>query len=176
MIHHNSKIVTSLAGLLVLLAIATMAHALPLDNRSSSYATELSFAGNWIEKADTPAAGGYGEAIVGTEKTIYIARCYNINSNPSFWGYDSETDSWNSKNTSGLPKGAFRNGAALAWDSDDYIYALLGARYKSEDDNRSLFYRYSITNDSWARLADSAHAQGAGDAIAWSGYDDYIYP
>ncbi|KAF5436707.1 hypothetical protein C5S35_07850 [Candidatus Methanophagaceae archaeon] len=175
MAYHNPKIVTVLAGLLFLLATATMAPALPLDSSSSSYATEHSLAGNWIEKADTPASGGYGEALVGTEKTIYIARCYNVNCNPTFWGYDSETDSWYSMNTSGLPKGAFRNGAALAWDSDDYIYALLGARYKSEDGNRSHFYRYSITNDSWARLADSAHAQGAGDAITWSGYDDYIY-
>jgi len=27
-------------------------------------------------------------------------------------------------NTSDLPKGAFGNGVALAWDSDNYIYAL----------------------------------------------------
>jgi len=78
-------------------------------------------------------------------------------------------------NTLDLPTGAFRNGAALAWDSDDYIYALLGARYKAEEDNRSLFYRYSITNDSWERLADTLHGQGAGDAITWSDYDGYIY-
>ncbi len=135
MTYLNPKIVTVLAGLLFLLATATMAPALPLDNSSSSYATEHSFAGNWIEKADTPASGGYGEALVGTEKTIYIARCYNVNSNPTFWGYDSETDSWYSRDTSGLPKGAFRNGAALAWDSDDYyIYALCLVR----DTNRKM--------------------------------------
>ena len=155
-----------------------MAPALPLDSGSSGYAvTEASpsLAGEWIEKANTPAAGGYGEAMVGTGKKIYIARCYNINSDPAFWSYYSENDSWYSMDTSGLPKGAFRNGAALAWDNEDYIYALLGARYKAEDDNRSLFYRYSITNDSWERVADTPHAQGAGDAITWSGYDGYIY-
>jgi hypothetical protein len=47
----------------------------------------------WIEKADTPAAGGYGEAVVGTGKNIYIARCYNVNGNPAFWCYDPEDNS-----------------------------------------------------------------------------------
>jgi hypothetical protein len=131
--------------------------------------------GEWIKKADTPVAGGYGEAMIGTGKNIYVARCYNINDNPAFWRYDPENNSWDSMTTLELEKGAFRNGAALAWDNDDYIYALLGARYKAEDDERSLFYRYNITNESWERLADSSHAQGAGNAIAWSGYEGYIY-
>ena len=172
------KIINALISLLFLVAIAAMSSALPLDSGSSNCAvTEASpsLAGEWIEKANTPAAGGYGEAMVGTGKKIYIARCYNINSDPAFWSYYSGNDSWGLMNTSGLPTGAFRNGAALAWDNEDYIYALLGARYKAEDDNRSLFYRYSIANDSWGRVADTPHAQGAGDAITWSDYDGYIY-
>ena len=160
-----------LAGLLFLLATATMAPALPLDISSSSYATELSFAGNWIEKANTPKAGGYGEALVGTGNGIYIVRCYNVNNNPSFWRYDSVNDSWDSMNTSGLSKGAFRNGAALTWDSEDYIYALLGGSYS--DTNRTLFYRYNISNNHWEKLIDTPHTQGAGDAITW--YDHQIY-
>ena len=53
MVHHNSKIVTVLAGLLFLVATAAMATALPLDTGSSGYAvTEASpsLAGNWINK------------------------------------------------------------------------------------------------------------------------------
>jgi len=48
-------------------------------------------------------------------------------------------------NTSGLTTGAFRNGAALAWDYSDYIYSLMGARYS--DTNRRLLYRYSISKE-----------------------------
>ncbi|MCD6456119.1 MAG: hypothetical protein J7K81_04955, partial [Methanophagales archaeon] len=172
------KITTVLAGLLFLLATTAMAAALPLDSSSSGYAvTEAnpSLLGEWIKKAPTPKAGGYGEAMVGTGKEIYIARCYNINDNPAFWRYDPENNSWDSMDTFGLESGAFRNGAALAWDSYDYIYTLLGARYPPEDVNRCLFYRYCISNNSWEQLADTPHAQGAGDAIAWSGYDGYIY-
>lgn len=170
------KIVTALIGLLFLVVIVAMAAVLPLDSSSSRYAVaNQPLMGEWVEKADTPAAGGYGEAMIGTGKKIYIARCLYATSVPTFWHYNPKTDNWDSVSISGLPTGAFRNGAALAWDSDDYIYALLGARYKAEDDERSLFYRYSITNESWERRTDSPHAQGAGDAITWSGYDGYIY-
>ena len=173
------KIVTVLVSLLFFLVTAAMAPALPLDSGSSGYAvTEVnpSLLGEWVTKANTTQSGAWGEAVVGTGDYIYIAWCRNNTTTPDFWRYNPREDAWNySMNTLDLPTGAFRNGAALAWDSDDYIYALLGARYKAEDDNRSLFYRYSITNDSWVRLADTLHAQGAGDAITWSDYDGYIY-
>nr|QNO57967.1 hypothetical protein NNIPPFBB_00012 [Methanosarcinales archaeon ANME-1 ERB7] len=148
------------------------------DNRAGSDIVEAScsLAGDWIRKADTPAAGGYGEAVVGIGDHIYIARCMYASSTPYFWRYDPSTDNWNhSTNVSSLPIGAFRNGAALAWDHGDYIYALLGARYTVEDDERCLFYRYGIITEIWVQLADTPHAQGAGDAIAWSGYDNRIY-
>ena len=133
--------------------------------------TGIAQASEWIEKADTHKAGGYGEAVVGTGNNIYIVRCYNVNDNPSFWCYDLGNDSWNSMSTSGLEKGAFRNGAALAYGHSDYIYALLGGRYS--DSNRTLFYRYHFSNDSWEKLTDTPHTQGAGDAITW--YDNQIY-
>ena len=142
---------------LIFLAIATV--------------TGIAQASEWIEKADTHKAGGYGEAVVGTGNNIYIVRCYNVNDNPSFWRYDSVNNSWDSMNTSGLSKGAFRNGAALAYDHSDYIYALLGGSYS--DTNRTLFYRYNISNDSWEKLIDTPHTQGAGDAITW--YNNQIY-
>ncbi|HJH27663.1 MAG TPA: hypothetical protein C5S37_13085 [Methanophagales archaeon] len=171
------KIVTVLAGLLFLLVMVAMAAALPLDSGSSRYAVaNPPLMGEWERKANTSETGALGEAVVGTGDDIYIAWCRYYNTQPEFWRYEPSEDKWNySMSTSGLPTGAFRNGAALAWDNEDYIYALLGARYKAEDDNRSLFYRYSITNDSWGRLADTPHAQGAGDAITWSDYDGYIY-
>ena len=138
-----------------------------------TFTTEATTSSNWTKKADTPSAGGYGEAVVGTDDYIYIARCMYASSTPYFWRYNPTTNSWDSMNTSGLPTGAFRNGAALAWDHDDSVYALLGGRYS--DSNRSLFYRYDIMSNSWEQLTDTPHAQGAGDAITWSGYDNLIY-
>jgi len=178
MVHHNSKIVTVLAGLLFLVATAAMATALPLDTGSSGYAvTEASpsLAGNWIEKANTTKAGALGEAVVGTGDYIYIVWCRYSTKQPEFWRYDPIEDKWNySMNTSDLSTGAFRNGAALAWDGDKtYIYALSGGRY--EDLNCHSFFRYEISEDRWMQMNDTLHPQGAGDAIAWSDYDRYIY-
>jgi len=111
--------------------------------------------------------------VVRIGNSVYIARCHYASSNPQFWCYDPTADDWNSLGTSGLPTGAFRNGTALTGDESNYIYALFGARYS--DSNRCLFYRYDISDDSWERLADTPHAQGAGDAITWSGYDNHVY-
>ena len=160
--------------LFVVIAIATSS----ASSDVTIYAFDQNLTGSdkgneWVEKADTPNAGGYGEAVVGTGNKVYIARCYNINDNPAFWCYRSENESWDLMNTAGLEKGAFRNGAALAWNHNDYIYALFGGRYS--DTNRRLFYQYSISNDGWEQLIDTPHAQGAGDAITWSGYDNQIY-
>ena len=127
------KIVTVLAGLLFFLVIVAMAAALPLDSGSSRYAVaNPPLMGDWERKANTPETGALGEAVVGTGDDIYIAWCRYHNTQPEFWRYEPSEDKWNySMSTSGLPTGAFRNGAALAWDSDEYIYALLGARYKA---------------------------------------------
>ena len=168
-------------GILIGIALTLLFTGIALATPSASsdvviYAFDQKPAGSdegneWIEKADTPKAGGYGEAVVGTGNNIYIVRCYNINDNPAFWRYSLENDSWDSMNTSGLENGAFRNGATLAYDRNDYLYALLGGRYS--DTNRRLFYRYSLSIDSWEKLIDTPHTQGAGDAITW--YDNQIY-
>ena len=131
------------------------------------------FVAEWVRKANTPEPSGYGEAVVSIWNGIYIARCYSATSGPQFWYYDATTDEWNPLGTTELPTGAFRNGTALTGDESNYIYGLLGGRYSDSD--RRLFYRYSISANGWEQLEDTPHAQGAGDAIAWSGYDNYIY-
>jgi len=135
--------------------------------------TESIALGDWIEKKPTPEQGGYGEAVVGTGEAIYVAKCMYYSSTPRFWCYNPLTDNWDWMNTSGLPTGAFRNGACLAWDYGNYIYTLLGARY--EDSDRRLFYKYDISNDIWGKLPDTPHAQGAGDALTYCGYDGKLY-
>ena len=127
----------------------------------------------WVPKSDAPCSGGYGEAVIGTDDNIYIAKCMYATKQPSFWCYDPDSDSWTSISTSGLPSGAFRSGMAMTWDHGDYIYALFGGRYSDTD--RKLFYRYSISGDVWEQLTDTPQAQGAGDALTWSEHDSYIY-
>ena len=168
------KIVTAFIALLILVAIAAIPPVLPLDRGGGCVITEATpcLAGKWIEKNHTPEVGAVGEAVVGTGDYIFIVWCRYYSTTPEFWRYDPSTDNWNdSMNVSGLPIGAFRNGAALAWDHGDYIYALLGGRYK--DSNRTLFYRYCISNNTWLRLTDTPHAQCAGDAITWANSSIY---
>ena len=120
-----------------------------------------------------PGRGGYGEAAVGTGSFVYVVRCYSAASAVQFWRYDPSSDSWSSLSAAGLASGTFRNGTALAWDGGDCIYALAGARY--EDPDRRLFLRYRISTDTWEQLENTPGPQGAGDALAWSGWDNRLY-
>jgi hypothetical protein len=130
-------------------------------------------AGSWFLVSRSPDAGGYGEALVSADNMIYILRCRTATDAVRWWRYDPATDEWVSLSTSGIPAGLFRNGAALAWDGGDYIYALVGARYS--DPNRTTFLRYSISSDSWEYLENTPGPQGAGDALAWCGWDGRVY-
>jgi hypothetical protein len=131
-------------------------------------------ADDWLERAPTEKAGGYGEALTGTGSAIYCLRTKYSTSSIYFWRYEPGTgDSWSPLSTAGLDNGTFRNGTALAWDHDHQLYAVVGARYS--DANRRLFYRYDITSGQWTRLADTPGPQGAGDALAWCPYDLHLY-
>ncbi|MEA1944356.1 MAG: hypothetical protein U9N07_03325, partial [Euryarchaeota archaeon] len=156
-----------------LLFLAVTSSGLAIGDDTSGVTTYSVPEGNWVIKTDAPTAGGYGEAVVSTATNIYISRCLDVSSDPAFWRYDPDVENWEMMNTSCLPTGAFRNGAAMTWDYDDHTYALFGGRYN--DSNRTLFYRYSLSNDRWEQLADTPNGQGAGDAITWSGHDDRIY-
>ncbi len=132
--------------------------------------------GRWVYVSSTPTTGGYGEAVAYDGRYIYIIRCRTVNDIVHFWRFDPLTKTWTSLSTptvNGEDKGIFRTGTALAWDYGNYIYALVGARY--EDPDRRIFLRYSIEEDAWERLPDTPGAQGAGDAICWSGYDNKVY-
>ena len=135
--------------------------------------TEASSASlEWVKKTSTPAQGGYGQAVVGTGEFVYVIRCLYASSQVQFWKYNPSANSWGSLST-GLEAGTFRNGTALAWDGGNLIYALAGARY--EDTDRRLFLRYYISTNAWESLSNTPGPQGAGDALAWSGYDQKLY-
>jgi hypothetical protein len=74
-----------LIGLLFLVATAAMPSVLSLDSGSNGCAVieaSPSLMDEWIEKADTPAAGGYGEAVVGTGKNIVTTHVLEISRPP----------------------------------------------------------------------------------------------
>ena len=129
---------------------------------------------DWLERAPTEKAGGYGEALAGTGSAIYCLRTKYATSSIYFWRYEPAIgDGWTALSTAGLENGTFRNGTALEWDGNHHLYAVAGARYS--DDDRRFFYGYDIDTGQWTRLADTPGPQGAGDALAWSPYDFRLY-
>ncbi len=129
--------------------------------------------GTWFDMANAPNVGAYGEALIGTGDHIYVIRCATATSTPYHWRYNPSSDTWSTMSISGLSNGVFRNGSAMAWDQADDIFVLAGARYS--DNSRQEYYSYSISGDSWTTETDTPFDQGAGDAMVWSPYDNYVY-
>ncbi len=127
---------------------------------------------SWVGRTNTTFTGGYGECVSGDGKYIYILQEKTATSTPNFVRYNPVNNSWNSLSVP--PSVSFKNGVAMAYDYNGNFYVLTGSSY-SDGANRVEFYRYNISTDTWIRLADSPHVQGAGDAIVYSGYDNRIY-
>jgi len=172
--------IAMLVALFFLIAFLAMPTVLTSksDNRAGSDITEAKscLAGDWTPKNHTETQGGFGEAVVGTGNNIYVIRSHSTGS--SYFGeYDPSNDCWTTLkkwgdlSDSDLPRP--KSGTALAWDSNTYIYVMFGGAQR--DNNRKYFYRYNITDNSWAPLTDTPYPQGAGNAITWSGYDNKIY-
>ncbi len=129
--------------------------------------------GGWVERASTPAAGGFGEAVAGTGSNVYVIRDATATSAPALWRFEPTANAWTTLGTAGLPAGAFRNGATLTWDGANALYALAGARYS--DANRRAFYGYDVAANAWSTLPDAPAPEGAGDAASWSDRDQRLY-
>lgn len=138
-----------------------------------SMATTAEFP-SWVSAADTaPVSGGYGQAIIGVGENIFLLKCLHVSSVPEMYWYSITSGTWYPMSTPALPTGSFRSGTALAWDGADSIYALAGARY--QDASRTVFLQYQVEESTWNTLPDTPSAQGAGNALAWSGYDSSLY-
>ena len=154
------------------------------DSRRWFY--RYSISGNsWEALANTTADQGEGNAItwVSTENCVYAT--IGGEQRPTyFMRYDPSTDSWNS--TPANPPAGMGDGASLVWTGDDYLYVLRGEFLETE----ALydFWRYSLTDNSWAAMADipalphSGGSGGVGDggSLLYVGHwlpnqSDYIY-
>jgi len=127
----------------------------------------------WIEESNTTFPGGYGECVASDGAYLYILRQYNAIHDPYFWRYDPSTGTWVNL-SSNLPNIDFKNGLSIAYDYSGNFYVLAGSAY-ADGASRVYFYKYNISTDTWSRLADTPHVQGAGDAIVYSGYDGMVY-
>ncbi len=126
-------------------------------------------ASEWELVSSSPKAGGYGQAVLGTNDLIYILRAYSTGAY-QFWLFSPATGSWTDLTP---PPVRPKNGTAMATDGGEYIYVLLGAAYS--DTNRTFFYRYHIPTDQWESLNNTPFPQGAGNASTWSGFDQKFY-
>jgi len=124
----------------------------------------------WERLEPAPWAGGHGEAIVGAGELVCLAHQLYANDIPEFACYDTQQERWIVHFE--VPGLNLRNGTALAWDGH-FIYILIGAREGDED--RKGFYRLNLGTQQLEQLEPTPHAQGAGDAIVYSGYDGKIY-
>lgn len=149
-----------------------LAFVVMLIGSCASMAT-IEEAPSWVSAEEAPVSGGYGEAVVGDGQNIFLVKCLYASSSPAMYRYLPASGTWHTEHTASLPMGSFRNGTALAADGAGSIYALAGARYK--DAFRTTFLRYRLEGAEWDTLPDSPFAQGAGDALAWSGYDSSLY-
>ncbi|MFC1617786.1 hypothetical protein ACFL2B_00730 [Patescibacteria group bacterium] len=131
--------------------------------------------GEWVLLNDA-IEGAYGQAVVSTSERMYLFSCYSAGSRTFVYEYDQHDDTWDILSLSGdYPHyGMFRNGTAVDWDRGDYFYILCGARYYEDPDRRE-FWRLQISTGRLEKVADSPHAQGAGDAISWCGRDNFFY-
>lgn len=155
--HPRKLQVSATVGLVLLLILFSFSSANP----------------SWQRQSRAPKSGGWGQSIVSSGNNIYLVRCMYANSEPKFWKYDCRSGEWVPAPTEGLPQGAFRNGTSLTQDRHGSIYALLGARYS--DSYRRLFYKFEVQSNSWKKLPQTPHAQGAGNSLTYSGYDNRVY-
>jgi hypothetical protein len=122
--------------------------------------------GVWEDLASTPAPIGPGGALAFVDDVdgpfVYALRGGRIGAegtsgNDEFWRYSVADDSW--ENLAPAPN--FLNpGGALAFDGDDWIYAMRG---RSTD-----FWRYSISGGNWEILEDTPGQVRLGGALAFA--------
>jgi len=156
--------------------------AATVDSRRWFY--RYSISGNsWQALANTPADQGEGDTI--TYNGTYIYATIGGEQRPTYFvRYDPFTNSWSGEPAN--PPAGMGDGASLVWTGGDFLYALRGEFY--ETSALYDFWRYSLTDDVWAAMADipadphdgGIGGVGDGGSLLYVGrwlstYTDYIY-
>jgi len=121
------------------------------DSRRWFY--RYSISGNsWQALANTSYDQGEGDAItwVGLDNSIY-ATIGGEQRATYFLRYDPPTNTWGDAEVADPPVG-MGDGASLVWAGGEFLYALRGEF--NEESPTYDFWRYNITSDIWATIAD----------------------
>ncbi|MEW6026728.1 MAG: right-handed parallel beta-helix repeat-containing protein, partial [Planctomycetota bacterium] len=118
-----------------------------------------------------PGSGNYIYCLNGTSSTNNVAYDgSNYYANAHFYRFDMTANSWSTLTPISLNVATY-SGSSATWDRGDSIYVLRGNL--SQD-----FFRYSIRNATWERLAYTPEAVYNGADLAYAGDTpgaDYVY-
>lgn len=151
----------------------------------------------WSQLPDAPFASSYGISTAWGKNTtgedaIYLLKGYYSGQRTWFTRYNTESNHWESSLNHNIPwrtdlgnqysgtgfQNYPRNGAAMVYSNDNYIYLFPGSGYGYENYD---WYRYSVATDQWEDMGALPHKQGPGNAAVWvdsnnTGLEqDYIY-
>ena len=120
----------------------------------------------WNQVSYSPTIWNYAVGVTAAGDSIYIANSKTSGDWESkFMRYNTSTGQWSTLST---PSQSFKNSIAMAWDKENYIYALLGASYSDIDGGgRFFFFRYNIATNTWTQLQNTPHTNGPGDAMCF---------
>lgn len=107
------------------------------------YDKQATAGSRWTTLANAPAALGYGAKLVLRGGSIYTLRGQSVADNP-LYRYDIDTNTWDTSLAPMLTP--IQRDGFLVDGNDGYLYA---ARATNTDE----FYRYSLSGDSWEKIA-----------------------
>jgi len=134
--------------------------------RETGTAEAHSILGEWTVASVSPYIGSYAVGVTAAGDSIYIANSgAELPLGCRFMRYNTSTSGWDDLK---MPVFGFKNAIAMAWDKGNYIYVLPGASYSEvEGEGIFLFYHYDITANTWTKLNNTPHTNGAGDALCF---------
>lgn len=151
------------------------------NSHGMAFATYDPITDSWSDLPDPPDRVDDGCSLVWTgDSALYALRGEYFETSPlrDFWSYSIPSESWLSM--SDIPdEGGVGDGGSLLWvgswlpENSDYIYALGGG--SCNEDPGYEFYRYSISADSWDRLADLPTPHGYFNGCRLGYAQDHVY-
>ncbi len=123
---------------------------------------------NWVALENSPFLSPYAIGVTGAGTNVYIIRGYWGDPKVRFARYNPSRGWQELDGNVPFPEGSrqyVRNAVAMVWDEGDFIYMMGGSGYFSDQSSYRDFYRCSISNESWERLADTPAWQGPGNAM-----------
>lgn len=134
--------------------------------------------GQWTDLQETPVDQGAGDAITFVifqeQRYVYAivgaASSQRAGAVTAFLRYSLTGKRW--KQLTGPPWACSDDGSSLAWDGDDFVYALQGA--DCNDEPTTTFARYYLALDLWEKLEEVPEPVKNGGSLVWNG-NEFLY-